>query len=303
MTLDQLRIFVAVAERRHVTRAAESLGMSQSAASAAIAALEAGYQIKLFDRVGRGVALTETGRIFLREARAVLDRAGMARSVLQDLAGYPSGPVAIAASQTIATYWLPRRLAAFHIANPRVRLNVVIRNTQEVESAVVEGEVNVGLVEGPTQHPALIRKQIDHDQIVLVVAPSQPPLPVDKSGRLDLRAINWVIREPGSGTRRGLEDLAVREGLSLDDLNIFLVLPSNEAVREAVEAGAGATIISRQVVASAIAGGKLAEIPIELPQREYALVRHRDRHATLAQEALVSHLTGVTDAAGPRTDP
>ena len=132
---------------------------------------------------------------------------------------------------------------------------------------------------------------------MLVVASNLPSLPVNASGRLDLRAITWVIREAGSGTRRGLEDLAAREGLSLDELNIFLVLPSNEAVREAIEAGAGATIISRHVVASAIAAGKLIEIPIELPQREYALVRHRDRHATLAQEALVAHLTGATDVA------
>jgi len=294
MTLDQLRIFIEVAERGHVTRAAEALGMSQSAASAAIATLEASYQTKLFDRVGRGIQLTETGQKFLREARAVLDRAAIARSVLQDRTGLPAGPVAIAASQTIATYWLPRRLAAFHAANPRVRLNVVIRNTQEVESAVVEGEVNVGLVEGPTQHPALIRKQIDRDHIVLVIASGQPPLPVNALGRIDLRAINWVIREAGSGTRRGLEELATREGLSLDDLNIFLVLPSNEAVREAIVAGAGATIISRHVVASAIAAGTLTEIPIELPLREYALVRHRDRHATLAQQALVAHLTDAT---------
>lgn len=297
MTLDQLRIFVEVAERGHMTRAAEALGLSQSAASAAIATLEASYQIKLFDRVGRGIQLTESGRIFLREARSVLDRTSTARLVLQDLAGSPTGPVAIAASQTIATYWLPRRLAAFHAAYPRVRLNVVIRNTQEVETAVVEGEVNIGLVEGPTLHPALIREQIDHDRIVLVVASDQPPLPVNALGRLDLRRINWVIREAGSGTRRGLEDLAFREGLSLDDLNIFLVLPSNEAVREAVEAGAGATIISRHVVASAIAAGSLTEIPIELPEREYALVRHRDRHATPAQQALVAHLIGATDAA------
>ena len=133
--------------------------------------------------------------------------------------------------------------------------------------------------------------------MVLVVASHQPLLPVNALGRLDLRAITWVIREAGSGTRRGLEDLAVREGLSLDDLNISLVLPSNEAVREAIEAGAGATIISRHVVASAIAAGKLTEIPIELPQREYALVRHRDRHETLAQQTLVAHLTGATDAA------
>jgi DNA-binding transcriptional LysR family regulator len=101
-----------------------------------------------------------------------------------------------------------------------------------------------------------------------------------------------VVREAGSGTRRGLEDLAVREGLSLDDLNISLVLPSNEAVREAIEAGAGATVISRHVVASAIAARTLSAIPVELPPREYALLLHRDRHATLAQQALVTHLTG-----------
>lgn len=296
MTLDQLRIYVEVAERGHVTRAAQALGMSQSAASAAIAALEGAYQIKLFDRVGRGIQVTETGRTFLREARAVLDRAAMARSVLQDLAGGPGGPVSIAASLTIATYWLPRRLAAFQAANPRVRLNVVIRNTHDVESAVIEGEANVGLVEGPTQHPALIRQQIDHDRMVLVVAADQPPLPVDASGQLDLSAITWVVREEGSGTRRALEDLAGRDGRSLADLKIALVLPSNEAVREAIEAGAGATIVSRHVVASAIANGTLKAIPVDLPLREYALVRHRDRHETLAQQTLVAHLTAVVAA-------
>ncbi len=299
MTFDQLRVFVEVAERGHVTRAAEALNMSQSAASAAIAALEELYQIRLFDRVGRGIQLTEAGGIFLREARAVLDRAALARSVLQDLAGRPSGPIALAASQTIATYWLPRRLAAFHAAYPRVRLDVVIRNTHEVESAVAEGEVSVGLVEGPTQHPTLIRTHLDHDQMVLVVAAGRTPLPRKSSGAVDLGALRWVIRERGSGTRRAFEDLAAREGLSLEDLNIVLVLPGNEAVREAVEAGAGATIISRHVVAAAIAAGTLSRIPIELPQREYALVRHRDRHPTLAQKALVAHLSGGTDAGGP----
>jgi DNA-binding transcriptional LysR family regulator len=293
VTLDQLRVFVEVAERGHVTRAAEALRMSQSAASAAVAALEDHYQIRLFDRVGRGIHLTEPGRIFLREARAVLDRASMARTVLQDLAGCPPGPIALAASQTIATYWLPRRLAAFHAANPRVRLDVVIRNTREVETAVADGEVSMGLVEGPTQHAALVRTHLDHDQMVLVVAADRAPLPVEPSGKLDLRALNWVIREPGSGTRRGLEDWVGQQGSSLEELNIFLVLPGNEAVREAVEAGVGATIISRHVVASAIAAGRLVEIPIELPQREFALVRHRERHATLTQKALVAHLTGV----------
>lgn len=277
-----------------MTRAAEALHLSQSAASAAIAGLEARYRIKLFDRVGRGIQLTETGRIFLREARAVLDRADMARAALLDLAGSHAGSVSVAASLTIATYWLPRRLAAFHEQNTKVRLDVVIRNSHDVVTAVVEGEVNIGLVEGPSGHPALVRQAIDQDHFVLVTAPGHSSLAVDGSGRLDLKAGTWVIREAGSGTRRGIEDLASREGLSLDELNIALVLPSNEAVREAIEAGIGATVISRHVVASAIAAGKLIEFPIGLPRREYALLRHRDRHATVAQQALVTHLTGST---------
>lgn len=290
MTLDQLKIFVEVAERGHVTQAAEALGLSQSAVSSAIATLEGKYRIRLFDRVGRGIRLTGNGKVFLREARAVLNRAAMAKSILQDLAGQP-GPVAIGASQTIAAHWLPRRLATLQAANPRVRLDVVIGNTRDIETAVVEGKVDIGLIEGPTQNQALMRQHIDFDQLVLVVGSHQPS-PVSASGRIDLRAVNWVVREAGSGTRRGLEDLALLEGLSLDDLSISLVLPANEAVREAIEAGAGATIISRHVVASAIEEGRLREIPVNLPKREYALILHRERHMTASVRDLVDHLLG-----------
>lgn len=295
MTLEQLRIFVAVADLAHVTRAAAELGITQSAASAAIAALEARYDAKLFDRFGRGIHLTETGRLFLPQARAVLDRVAAARSVLEDRGSEATGTVAVAASQTIASYWLPPRLSAFRASHPGVTLEVVIGNTREVEAAVVDGAVNLGLVEGPTQHPALLRRQIDQDRPLLVVAAHYPVLPELKPGRINLRAIPWVIREEGSGTRHVLEELAQRVGLTMDDLNIFLVLPVNEAVREAVEAGAGATIISEHVVASAVASGKLRAIPIDLPPRDFTLVRHRDRHLSFAQAALIKQLTQKRD--------
>jgi DNA-binding transcriptional LysR family regulator len=104
-----------------------------------------------------------------------------------------------------------------------------------------------------------------------------------------------VIREAGSGTRHVLEELAAREGLTLDDLNIFLVLPDNEAIREAVEAGAGATIISEHVVASAIAGATLRANPINLPPRDFVIVQHRNRHASTAQLSLVNHLMAARE--------
>ena len=87
-----------------------------------------------------------------------------------------------------------------------------------------------------------------------------------------------------------LEDLARREGISFADLQIFLVLPSNEAIRQAVEAGAGATIISELVVARAVAEGSLRSVPLELPKRDFAMITHRDRQASLAQMALKAHL-------------
>src|SRR6202453_5049080 len=148
MTLEQLRIFVAVAEKQHVTRAAAELNLTQSATSAAIAALEARYGIKLFDRIGRGIALTQTGKDFLIEARAVLARAKAAAQVLDDLAGLKRGSLTIAASQTVANYWLPGRIQAFHAAYPGIDLHVSIANTEQVARAVLQGSTDLGFVEG-----------------------------------------------------------------------------------------------------------------------------------------------------------
>ena len=285
MTLTQLKIFAAVAESGHVTRAAAALGITQSAASAAIAALENLYEVKLFNRVGRSVELSEAGQIFLVEARAVLDRARLAQRALRTLGGSATGHLDIAASQTIANYWLPRRLSVFHDRYPAIALNVVISNTRGVERAVVNGDADVGFVEGITHSPELLLDEVDHDQLALVVSAKRwPSLGV---GGVDLAAVPWVVREPGSGTRGVLEDMALGAGLQWSDLNVALELPSNEAVREAVEAGAGATLISRHVVASALSAGTLRALPLDVPPRSYKMVRHRKRHASPARRALV----------------
>ncbi len=292
MTLDQLRIFVAVAELGHMTKAAERLGISQSAASAAIRALEGQHGVRLFNRVGRNIELAQTGHRFLPEAKAVLDRAAAARGVLDDVSQTVTGSLSIAASQTIASYWLPRRLASFHEAYPAVRLSVTIGNTRQVETNVLDGRADFGLVEGRTESDLLRRVRVDEDRMMLVVAKAHPEIPRTPDGHLDIGALRWIIREGGSGTREALEDFARSAGVLPAELQIFLVLPSNEAVRQAVEAGAGATIISELVVARAVAEGSLRAVPVELPKRDFAMITHRDRQASLAQMALKAHLGG-----------
>ena len=156
MTLEQLRIFIAVAEKQHVTQAASELNLTQSATSAAIAALEARYGIKLFDRVGRGIVLTQTGRDFLVEARAVLARAKAAAQVLNDLAGLKRGSLTIAASQTVANYWLPRPDPDLSLAPiPASSCALAIANTEQVARAVHEGSADLGFVEGEVDDASL----------------------------------------------------------------------------------------------------------------------------------------------------
>ncbi len=110
MTLDQLRIFVTVAEREHMTQAAAILGLTQSAVSGAIRALETRHDVVLFHRIGRKIELTQDGRSFLEEARAVLRSASSADQTLRELRGLKRGVIYIHASQTTASYWLPERL-------------------------------------------------------------------------------------------------------------------------------------------------------------------------------------------------
>src|ERR1700761_6004194 len=148
MTLEQLRIFVAVATREHVTRAAADLNLTQSAVSAAISSLETRHDVRLFDRVGRNIVLNQAGELFLQEARAVLARAAAAETALADLGGLKRGRLSVHASQTIASYWLPERLVAFRQAHPGIEVEVEIGNTAEAAKAVIEGAAELGLVEG-----------------------------------------------------------------------------------------------------------------------------------------------------------
>ncbi|KQN02343.1 LysR family transcriptional regulator [Sphingomonas sp. Leaf230] len=281
MTLEQLRIFVGVAEREHMTRAAEALNVTQSAASAAIAALEARHGVPLFHRVGRGIELSEAGRMFLVDARAVLGRAASAELALAEYAGLERGTLRLVASQTIAGYWLPRQLAAFHARYPAISIELAIDNTEGAAARVLDGAVELGFVEGVIDEPALAHWTVANDRMVLVSDRAADTIDEDW-----IRAARWIVREQGSGTRSSFEEVLRQRGVDPSDLTVALMLPSNEAVRSAVEAGAGVAVLSQHVVAPAIAAGTLHDLPLGLPRRSFYALRHKERYRTRAADAL-----------------
>jgi DNA-binding transcriptional LysR family regulator len=287
MTLEQLRVFVVVAEHEHVTQAARDLNLTQSATSAAIAALEGRYATKLFDRIGRRIALTEAGRLFLIEAKAVLQRASAAETALADFAGLKRGALSIAASQTVGNYWLPRLMHRYRSRYPGIALSLSLGNTETVAALVHDGDADLGFIEGNIDNPVLTVRAIAEDRLVLVVAPDHAWARKRPASPQDFRTASWICRERGSGTRSILEAALPALGIAREDLRIALELPSNEAVCTAVEAGAGVTIISRLAVARALAAGLLVAVPVDLPGRSFSVLRHRERYVTVASEAFV----------------
>jgi DNA-binding transcriptional LysR family regulator len=283
MTLEQLRIFAAVAEREHVTRAARDLNLTQSAVSAAVSAIEARYATKLFDRIGRRIELTKAGRLFLTEARAVLARAADAETMLGDLAGLKRGSLALAASQTVANYWMPPLMHRYRAVYPGIALSLTIGNTETVAAMVRDGAVDLGFVEGAIDDPALAASPVAEDELVVVTSAALAPARRQPLQPADLRAMRWVFRERGSATRSIFEAALSGLGVAASTLDIVLELPSNEAVRSAVEDGAGASALSRLAVHDALASGVLVALNLTLPKREFFALRHRERSVSQAE--------------------
>ena len=292
MTLDQLRIFVAVAERRHVTKAADALNLSQSAVSSAIAALETQHDVRLFDRIGRGIDLTEEGAIFLDEARALLARAENAVLILDDLSKAPRGHLRIQASQTVASYWLPPKLVALKDRYPGIDVSLRIGNTAEASKAVTDGAADLGFIEGDLPPSDLKRRVVAYDELVLVMPRDHPAADLASFSEKDYRGFRWLLREPGSGTRSAAEQHFAGMGLSPNDIDIAMELPSNEALLAAVAASRCVTMMSYRTTSAAQGQGLTARRVTwaDRPIRPFAVLTHPDRHRTRAVQVLLDLL-------------
>ena len=291
MTLDQLRIFVEVAQRQHLTQAASALFLSPSAVSSSIKALEERYGTALFHRIGRRIELSDAGLIFLKEAQRTLASALAAENTLSELGQMRRGTLAIHASQTIASYWLPRLLVQFSQTYPAIDLTLEVGNTDNVAQAILLGGADLGFIEGAIDEPSLAIEAVGEDQLVVVVAPDHPWAAGVPLAAADLVEAQWILRETGSGTRSAFEKALSDMGVPVAAMQVALSLPSNEAVRSAVMAGPFATAISELVVASHVQAGLLVRAALVLPARGFSLLRHQERHrsrAALAFEELMN---------------
>jgi len=260
-TIRQLQIFLEVARHQNISRAAESLHMSQSAASEALLNLEHTYDVKLFDRASNRLTLNAIGHTVRQEAENLLSHC----RVLEDLLrGHREvGHIKIGASFTIGNHLVTRYLAGYLKVHPDADVQLDIANTPEVVAKVLNYEVDIGMIEGEIQHRGLELIPWREDELVIFCAANHPLARKKALRNADIREADWILRDPGSGARhtfaRALGDL-------LPDINVFLEFKHNEAIKNAVESGLGIGCLSRIVLLKNFANGDL--VPLSLPRRD-----------------------------------
>jgi len=261
-TLRQLEVFLAVAQEESVSRAAARLAMSQSAVSGALSDLEDQFDVRLFDRIGKRLQLSSLGRTVQLAAEAALEHA---RELERALSEHKQlGRLRIGATLTIGNYVAMPLVARYLRANPGAEVTLAVANTEEIARQVSNFEIDIGLIEGEIEHAELSVTPWRHDQLIVFCAPSNPLARKRALTDDDLRAVPWIVREVGSGTRQTF-DRAMR-GL-LPELNILFSLQHTEAIKAAVAEDLGVGCISRIALEADFARGRLK--PCRVPHRDF----------------------------------
>lgn len=289
LTLRQFEIFCAVAQSGTTVAAAQAIALSQSATSAALQQLEAGLGVPLFERVGKRLVLNDAGRALLPQALSVLDQARDIEQAFCAKTANMSVSLRVAASTTIGTYALPQVLARLAVSHPLVRVDLQIANTQEVGDAVLAMDVDMGLIEGSSHWAGLDVQPWLRDELVIVSSP-RDPLAVQAKlkplGVAALRKAQWLLREPGSGTREMVEHALLPH---LHQLPAAATLGSSEAIARCVEQGLGISCLSRVLVQSQLQAQVLEVLPTTLPRmwRNFSLLQRAGKKRSPALQAFV----------------
>jgi DNA-binding transcriptional LysR family regulator len=295
INLNHLRVFAAVAEEGNVTRAAARLSVSQPAVSKQLGDLERALDLRLCDRLPRGVRLTEAGRRLRSHAARLLAVEAAAEAEMAALVEGERGRLSVGASTTIGSYLVPELFGRFKRRHPEIDLELHIANTQAIQAALVGGSLDLALTEGFVGAATLEAEVVAHDEMKLIV-PADHAFTRRRRVRVgDLSRVPMIMRERGSGSRDVIEAALSARGVRLEPA---MSLGSTEAVKNAVAAGLGVAFVSELTVGQELRSARLAVVEIDgfsIP-RALHLLRLRGRRASAAAAAFEALLRQSGDA-------
>lgn len=284
----RLQVFHTVARLLSFTKAAESLHMTQPAVTFQVRQLEDYFNTRLFDRTHNRISLTEAGQKVYEYADKIFELYGEMENTVRDLTGEVSGVLMLGASTTIAEYLLPALLGDFKAKYPEVTIRLSVANSDAIVTMVENNAIDLGLVEAPVNNKNLSVEMCRLDKMVLIVPPGHE-LDGEKEVSINrLVDFPYICREEGSGTREVMLEKLNAAGGNPDELKIVMELGSPEAVKGAVEAGMGVSILSQSTIAKELKLGTLRAVDI-VPsiERPFSFVHQKQKFRLRAIETLL----------------
>lgn len=294
MNLNQLRVYCEVVERNGFTRAAEALYLTQPAVSRQVRELERYYGVELFEQIGKRIFPTEAGNTLYGYAKQIFHTLDDLEVDINQIKGLKAGHLRISATATAGTYLLPPLLGRFKRHYPGVEVTLEIFNTQtQVEQRVLENhQIDLGITERPVGDESLWSEPFDEEELVVIVSSDHPLAGRDTVAASALKGERFIFREMGSGTRALLDEEFARVDLRVKPV---MELGSTAAVKEAVVAGLGISIVSSKSLRLEIEAGVLKAIhcPEMRLVRQIRYVYHKDRRLSRATAAFLDILKGT----------
>lgn len=263
LNFHQLHIFYTVAEKGSFSHAAQALHMTQPAVTMQVQSLEDYFGTKLFLRSTKRIELTEAGRTLLPYARRSIELMKETDVGMSKFTHMLEGRLHLGASLTVGEYILPRLLGPFSQEYPNISVSMKVINTKQILEEILSHQLTFGLVEAEVHHPDVHTEALLSDELKLIMAKNHPLAARERITTEDLLQYPFVLREQGSGTRRVMEEELTRAGCDIADLNIVMELGSTGAVKSAVEAGLGLSVLSQSSVKHESALGVLLVRDVE----------------------------------------
>jgi DNA-binding transcriptional LysR family regulator len=257
LNFHQLHIFYAVAQKNSFSAAAQALHMTQPAVTMQIRALEQYFGVRLFHRSTKRVELTDAGRSLLPLATKSVELMKETERTMARFTQNLKGKLQLGASLTFGEYILPRILGPFSAQYPNISVSMKVMNTSQIVEEILNHQLTFGLVEAHVEHPDLLIEPVLSDELKLVLPAGHPLCKAECVDIEEVLKYPFVLREKGSGTRQVMEEELTRRGIDLERLQVVSELGSTGAVKSAVEAGLGLSILSRSSLKHELALGLL----------------------------------------------
>lgn len=289
LSIRQLEVFLAIARTGTTSAAGEAVSLSQSAASAALNELERALSTRLFDRVGKRLVLNDSGRALVPQARSVVDGAAAIERGTESGSPGAGFELVIGASTTVGDRVMPSLVASFLRTRPRARLQLHIGNTREIAEAVAAFDLDAGFIEGPAHDPRLTVVRWTTDDLVVVAAPHHPLARLrERVSIAALSGVEWILREPGSGTREAVEQVLMPH---LPHLRSRVQMGSAEAIKLAAAEGLGLACLSQRAVADFVTTRRLVILRTALPvlRRAFSLIYHEQKFVSENLQTFITH--------------